>query len=270
MLLFYRRGGLGDTLLTFPILEMLKRSGKRIWAVGNTDYFLIAKEVGWVDFVSSEMPQRDFEERILLSHEGDLKPFPQKREWIVNYYLRSLKLKHTFSKTLPVGALEKNPLKGYAVLHPSSGSFKKNPPLELFLWIEDFLKKEGFKTIYLIGEADQWLKAYVKNYWESFSPLEMAKALKEARLFVGNDSGVSHLASYCGVLSFIFYGPTDFTVWKPIGEKSHIVSAKLPCSPCFPHVCSQRECLDAYLLFKGFLKAYRKVFNISSPYKDNL
>ncbi|MFN3599413.1 MAG: glycosyltransferase family 9 protein [Aquificaceae bacterium] len=256
--------------MTFPLLEILKKSGKSIWAVGNTDYLSIAKEVGWVDFVSFEVPKRDFEEKIFLSYEGHLKPFPDKREWIVDYYLRSLNLKGSFSKVLPLKPLEKNPLKGYAVLHPSSGSFKKNPPLELFFWIENFLKREGFKSIYLIGEADQWLKDYVKNYYESFSPLEIAKALKEARIFVGNDSGISHLASYCGVLSFIFYGPTDSVIWSPIGEKTYIISANLPCSPCFPYVCSQRECLEAKPLFKGFLKAYREMLNFLVPNKDNL
>ena len=49
--LLYRRGGLGDTLLTFPILEIFKRKGFYTVAVGNTDYFKIAKAVGWVDEV---------------------------------------------------------------------------------------------------------------------------------------------------------------------------------------------------------------------------
>jgi len=256
MLLFYRRGGLGDTLLTFPILEILKKIGKRIWAVGNTDYFAIAKAVGWVDFVSSEVPEKEFEERIIIAHDGNVKPFPEKRVWVVEHYLRSLKLSGNFSKVLPIEPFEKSPLQGCAVLHPSSGSPKKNPPLELFLRIEDFLKRQGFKTVYLIGEADQWLKDHIKNYFESFSPLEIAKALKGARLFIGNDSGISHLASYCGLPTFLFYGPTDPVVWKPIGEKVFQISLSLECSPCFPQVCQERRCLDVKALFTSFKKAW--------------
>jgi ADP-heptose:LPS heptosyltransferase len=56
-LLLYRRGGLGDTLLTFPLLEIFKGQGFHITTVGNTDYFEIAKEVGWADRVLSEVPK---------------------------------------------------------------------------------------------------------------------------------------------------------------------------------------------------------------------
>lgn len=264
MWLVYRRGGLGDTLLTFPVLELLKKSGKRVWAVGNTDYFAIAKAVGWADEISSEFPHGEFEGKVLISVDGNVKPFPEERRWIVEHYLQSLSLKGDFSKVLPLEPAKNNPLEGCAVLHPSSGSPRKNPPLELFFRIEDFLKREGLRTVYLIGEADQWLKSYVKNYFESLSPLEIARALREAKLYVGLDSGISHLASYCGITSFIFYGPTDPVVWKPIGERVFQISLNLSCAPCFPQVCNERPCLDPQLLFGKFLELYRQS---STPFK---
>ncbi len=260
MWLLYRRGGLGDTLLTFPILEILKKSGKRIWAVGNTDYFAIAKEVGWADMLSSEMPEGQFKGKVVISYDGDLKPFPEKRVWIVDHYLQNLSLRGEFSRILPLEPVEKSYIRGCAVLHPSSGSWKKNPPLELFLRIEYFLKKEGYKTLYLIGEADGWLKDHVKDHFESYSPLEIARVLRTAKLFVGLDSGLSHLASYCGIPTFVFYGPTDPVVWKPIGERVFQISLELPCSPCFPEVCEERRCFHVKALFDRFLRA----FNASS------
>ncbi len=259
MWLLYRRGGLGDTLLTFPVLELLKGSGKSLWVVGNTDYFTIAKEVGWADRVSSEIPEIEFEGKILIAFDGNVKPFPERRVWVVEHYLKSLSLRGDFSKTLPLEPVAKSPLEGCAVLHPSSGSLKKNPPLELFFRIEAFLRKEGYKTVYLVGEADQWLKDYVKNYFESYSPLEIARALRTAKLFVGLDSGLSHLAGYCGLPTFVFYGPTDPVVWKPIGERIFQISLGLSCSPCFPAVCEVRACLNPELLFNAFLKNYVKM-----------
>ncbi|MEN3029050.1 MAG: glycosyltransferase family 9 protein, partial [Aquificaceae bacterium] len=241
-----------------PVLELIKRSGVGVWAVGNGDYFSLAKAVGWVDEISSELPPVEFENRVIISFEGNIKPFPQKRIWIVEHYLRSLKLKGEFSKTLPIEPGEKSPLRGRVVLHPSSGSQKKNPPLELFFRIESFLKKEGFRPIYLVGEADGWLKAHLREYFESFSPLEIARALRTARLFLGLDSGLSHLASYCGLPTFVFYGPTDPVVWKPIGERVFQISLGLLCSPCFPQVCQERECLNVDRLFNAFLQVYRR------------
>ncbi|RMH80142.1 MAG: lipopolysaccharide heptosyltransferase family protein [Acidobacteria bacterium] len=259
MWLLYRRGGLGDTLLTFPLLELYKRYGKRAWAVGNTDYFEIAKEVGWADVVSSELPNMDFEGMTIISYDGNVEPFPKGRVWVVEHYLRSAGLEGRFSEELPLKPLKDSPLVGTAVLHPSSGSRKKNPPLELFLMVEDFLKRKGFKTIYLLGEADGHLKAHLREYWESFRPLEIGRALKGAKLFIGLDSGLSHLASYCGLPTFVFYGPTDPLVWKPIGRRVFQISLNMPCSPCFPKVCEERGCLEVVGLYRRFVELFQSL-----------
>ncbi|MCS7084322.1 MAG: glycosyltransferase family 9 protein [Aquificaceae bacterium] len=245
--LVYRRGGLGDTLLTFPILEALTNLGQNPIAVGNTDYFIIAKEIGWAIDVYSEIPKLNFTNQIKISLDGNVPPFPKGREWIVSHYFRALGLSPKFSKTLPLKPFEKSPLSGKAVLHPSSGSRKKNLPPELFLRIEHHLKALGYETIYLIGEADLWLTEIVKNYWQSSSPLEIARALKTSAIFIGADSGISHLASYCGVKTYILYGPTDPIIWKPIGQNTYQISLNLPCSPCFPNTCDAQPCLSPNL-----------------------
>ncbi len=252
MLLVYRRGGMGDTLLVFPILEIFKKRGERVVAVGNMDYFNIAKAVGWADEVYYEIPKRKFSRVINVSFDGNLKPFPEGREWIVSYYLRSLGLSEDFSYTLNLTPLRDNPLKGKAVLHPSSGSTKKNPNITLFKTVEVFLKRQGYEVIYIVGEADQWVKDYTDNFWESHEPLEIGRALKEAKLYVGLDSGISHLASYMGLPSFIFYGPTDMCLWRPIGKRVFQISLNLSCSPCFPNVCVERRCLEVDGLFQAF------------------
>ena len=111
--------------------------------------------------------------------------------------------------------------------------------------------------IYLVGEADNWIKNFTSNYWECLDTLTIAKALKQAQIFIGLDSGISHLASYLGIRSFLFYGPTDFIVWKPIGKNYQIISLELNCSPCFPKVCESKTCLNPDLLFEKFLKIFQ-------------
>ncbi len=250
-LLLYRRGGLGDTLLTFPILEIFKRKGYNVTAVGNTDYFAIAKEAGLADRVLSEIPKENFTEKVIISYEGNLKPFPERRVWIVEHYLKELGLNEDFSPELLVEPLENSPLKGKAAIHPSSGSPKKNPPLEFFLEIKEFLDAVGVESIFLLGEAEEHLKEKLKPSVFSLSPLWIAKALKSARLYVGLDSGISHLASYVGVPSVVIYGPTDSIIWRPIGKSVYQVSLNLECSPCFPNTCLERSCLvDERLLQK--------------------
>ncbi len=254
MILFYRRGALGDTLLTFPVLELLKRQNKYIVAVGNTDYFKLAKHIGWVDKVFSDIPNLDFEQKIIFSYDH-IPPFPSKREWIVDYYLKSLNLNSNFSKTLPISYKE-SPLENKVVLHPSSGSFKKIPSSLLFEKIESYLNKFGFETIYLVGEIDAWIKNYTSNIYESFDIVDLAHSLKGAKMFIGLDSGISHLASYVGVKTFIFYGPTDHIVWKPVGDSIQMY-LDMPCSPCFPNICDTRDCFDVDELFKRFLEVFK-------------
>ncbi len=249
--LLYRRGGLGDTLLTFPLLEILKRRGYRVTAVGNTDYFRIALSAGWADRVLSEIPEGSFDRRVIISLDGDVSPFPQERVWVVEHYLRSLGLwGESFSRRIPLTPLESSPFGGKVVFHPSSGSPKKNPDLSLFLSLEDHLRGRGYEVVYLVGEADGWLIGKVNSYVQSVDPLWIGRALKGALLFVGLDSGISHLASYVGVPSVVIYGPTDPVVWRPVGERVHQIFPRLSCAPCFPDVCAERTCLDTGSLLK--------------------
>ncbi len=251
--LLYRRGGLGDTLLTFPILEILKREGFHVTAVGNTDYFKIASEVGWADRVVSEIPPESWDKEVIFSLDC-INPFPSRREWIVSYLLRQVGFEGKgFSKVLPIEPLKESPFEGKALLHPSSGSFKKNSDISLFFEVQGFLEGRGIEVTYLVGEADLWMKELLPDFVESFDPLWIAKAGKSALLYVGLDSGISHLFSYLGVPSVVIYGPTDPVVWKPIGERVFQIVPSLECNPCFPYTCSCRGCLEKELILKRLL-----------------
>ena len=258
--LLYRRGGLGDTLLTFPILELLKKKGYEVTAVGNTDYFSIAKHVGWADRVLSEIPEESFDLEVKISFEGNLRPFPQERVWLPRYYLEALGMgKGLFSKELPLTPLEDSSFKDSVVFHPSSGSPKKNPSLRLFRRLESYANSRGHRTTYIVGEADSWIKKEVSNYVESLSPLWIGQALASAKLFIGLDSGISHLCAYVGVPTVVIYGPTDPLTWRPIGEKVYQLSLGFECSPCFPDVCDERTCLEENSLFESLLPLLNKL-----------
>jgi len=260
-LLVYRRGALGDTLFLYPLFESLKRKGFYVVAVGNTDYLKLAKELNWIDEayteLFSEVVERPYLRKLLFT-KGSLPPFPQERRWIVEQYFEVSGIEPAFSKELPLEPASKSPFKGKFVLHPGSGSPKKNPPLELFLRVEAFLRKEGYSVIYFAGIAETWLEGKVKPLFRCEDISELAVHLKAALGFVGNDSGVSHLASYLGVPSFLFFGPTDPVVWKPIGKNWQILYLGLPCSPCFPKVCSERPCLNPEMLFSLFTRAFKE------------
>ncbi len=59
--------------------------------------------------------------------------------------------------------------------------------------------------------------------------LELAEAgavLSECALYVGNDSGITHLAAGLGVPTVAVFGPTDPAVWRPLGPRVRVVRGR--------------------------------------------
>jgi len=105
----------------------------------------------------------------------------------------------------------------FAVIHPFSGSPKKNWPLENFR----ALARELEKTLPVewcagpedppLPEARRFANLYELGCW-----------LASAQLYAGNDSGITHLAAAVGTPVLAFFGPTDPGVWGPRGPHVQI------------------------------------------------
>ncbi len=255
--LVYRRGAIGDTLLTFPLFEALKKEGYTVYAVGNTDVLPLAKLSGFVDKFYTELYpsllEETFERKLFISKEGTIKPFPKERLWLPYYYLKALSLPLEFSKKLKIPeTLLKEDFKDYVVIHPGSGSPLKNPPFSLFARVKGLLEGKGYKVLFLAGPNETLLlKSGIPCYYTE-NLIDLALKLAKAKAFIGNDSGITHLASYLGVETFAIFGPSDEVTFHPIGEKVHIISLAPPCRPCFPKVCRERSCLKEDELFEKF------------------
>lgn len=110
-------------------------------------------------------------------------------------------------------------------IHPGSGSEAKNWPLERFIELGPALLDTGEKTRLLLvgGEADADRVARLAASLASEKvrsitnrPLpELAAVLQNCGLFIGHDSGISHLAAAVGVPCLLLFGPTDPTIWAP-------------------------------------------------------
>ena len=61
----------------------------------------------------------------------------------------------------------------------------------------------------------------MENLWE------LACWLARARVYIGNDSGITHLAAAAGVPVVAIFGPTDPELWAPRGDRVQIVSGTL-------------------------------------------
>jgi ADP-heptose:LPS heptosyltransferase len=129
-------------------------------------------------------------------------------------------------------------------IHPGSGSKEKNWPLEN--WIELVSSNGGLskakgelghmgKQLSLVvvsGEADQAQTAQLEQAWKGRDvryvknlPLPHLAAVLEHTIFVGHDSGISHLAAASGAKCILLFGPTNPHIWAPRSENVHVLRA---------------------------------------------
>lgn len=69
---------------------------------------------------------------------------------------------------------------------------------------------------------------------------QLAALLQSADLFLGTDSGPTHLASIMGTSAVALYGPTDPEKYRPVRFKGIALHQKLECSPCGDNRCALR------------------------------
>lgn len=113
----------------------------------------------------------------------------------------------------------------YIAIHPFSGSRRKNWPLELFCQVAEQLQSEmGMRVEWCAGDEEELKQA------RRFQTLEhVAEWLSGASLYLGNDSGISHLAAACGVRTVAIFTASDPRVWAPRGAGVRVlVSPRVP------------------------------------------
>ena len=108
----------------------------------------------------------------------------------------------------------------FAVIHPFSGSPRKNWPFARFQSLAARLERV-MPVRWCAGEDDPPLPGAVRID----NLLELARWLAGARLFIGNDSGIAHLAAAVGTPVLAIFGPTDPVVWAPRGIHVRVVQA---------------------------------------------
>lgn len=110
------------------------------------------------------------------------------------------------------------PREDFAVIHPFSGSARKNWPLEKFRHLARGLER-NLRVHWCAGPDDPPLAGAVRID----DLYELARWLARARLYVGNDSGVTHLAAAVGTPVLALFGPTDPARWAPRGPNVRVV-----------------------------------------------
>lgn len=110
------------------------------------------------------------------------------------------------------------------VIHPGSGGREKVWPLDRFLAVAAALRAAGFAPVWARGPAERELELPAAELVVDSPELEdLSGLLANSRLYLGNDSGVTHLAAACGCPTVVIFGPSEPAVWRPRGAPARVV-----------------------------------------------
>jgi hypothetical protein len=249
--LLIRPGGIGDFIVSLPALECLKATYTEVWTRSETvplarfaDQARAISSTG-LDLLSvTDAPQnliealRSFDS--IVSWYGSNRPefraetaslglpftfFPAlpaegASVHAVDFYLEQARtLVSCESDGIPRIACPEaaEPPENFAIIHPFSGSERKNWPLENFGQLARRLSR-AMPVYWCYGPNDppEDEAVRIENLYE------LACWISQASLYVGNDSGITHLAAAVGTPVLAFFGPTDPVIWGPRGENIKI------------------------------------------------
>ena len=139
------------------------------------------------------------------------------------------------------------------VIHPGSGSIHKCVPPDTMAALVIALQASGATPLILVGPADRepaerLLQLCVNPpiVLKKLDILTVASLLTQTQLFVGQDSGITHLAALMGLHTVALFGPTNPNRWAPRGAHVTVVQGK----PCFCQSweevsrCQNKPCLE--------------------------
>jgi hypothetical protein len=243
--LLIRPGAIGDCILSFPALEYLKTDYTEVWvpsaivplvSFANRVWPLAATGIDLLGLGDMEIPAV-LRERLASFDE------------IVSWYgfhrpefrsaLCDINPRCVFHEALPrgpahatdffarqVGAPDglyprlcgRQIAAGDAiVVHPFSGGKGKNWPLDRFRQVAEQMP---YRVEWLAGPEEQ-----LQGALRFDSLADLAAHIATARLYLGNDSGITHLAAAAGAPTLALFGPTEPKIWAPRGQNVTVLRA---------------------------------------------
>lgn len=116
-------------------------------------------------------------------------------------------------------------------IHPGSGSPRKNWPADRFVEVAQKAASAGWAPFFVIGEADDEPAKVIREkagglpVLRDVTLVQVASVLSHCAAYLGNDSGITHVAAALGIPVVALFGASDPDRWGPRGEQVRIVRA---------------------------------------------
>jgi heptosyltransferase III len=140
-----------------------------------------------------------------------------------------------------------NPNSRIALMHPAAAFATKQWATESFARTVEFLSLKGLRTVAVAARHE---RAVLENLQRS-SPVpvltfddlslpEIAALAARAEVFVGNDSGIAHIAAAVQTPTVVIFGSSNINHWRPWTDApNEIVYREIACRPCAGYSCAE-------------------------------
>gem|GEM_PF-136668 len=135
----------------------------------------------------------------------------------------------------------------FVLIHPAAAFDTKTWAAANFARVVEHLAARGLASVLVAApnehETIEAVRQNTRAPFASFTDLalpEVTALASRAALFVGNDSGVAHVASAVGVPSVVVFGSSNVAHWRPWSRAaSEVVREEMPCAPCPGYTCAE-------------------------------
>jgi heptosyltransferase-3 len=153
-------------------------------------------------------------------------PFPPPGIHVIDYHLSLFPGALRGDDCIPRVSLDAIRQRKVAAIHPGSGSRGKNWPMDRYRDVSARLFERGLRTAWIVGPAEiDVMLPQGAEVWKLLSLRELAGRLAGSRLYVGNDSGVTHLAAASGAPTIALFGGHNSRTWAPRGERVAVLES---------------------------------------------
>jgi heptosyltransferase-2/heptosyltransferase-3 len=142
----------------------------------------------------------------------------------------------------------------FALIHPAAAFATKQWAAPNFARVVEYLRERRINSVAVAGPNEAPVLDELKR--ESSAPLyaftdfslpEVTALAARSKLFVGNDSGIAHIAAAVRTPSVVIFGSSNIKHWRPwASAPAEIVREELACQPCPGYICAefdQPECI---------------------------
>ncbi len=133
---------------------------------------------------------------------------------------------------------------GFILIHPGAAFDTKQWESARYAEIAALLEAEGHAILFTAGPGEEPLLEDLRNtapasiHFMGPFPLDQFIALTSlCRLYLGNDTGTTHIAAALGKPLVAIFGSSDSPVWSPWGTRHRLIRSDLPCIPCPGYYC---------------------------------